>query len=606
MYKYKRGINELEKVKQIEYTLSDNLNTCLSMSGCLEIKKPYNGMYIKNGKIMLSNLIEKIEIKDKVYRCVNLNTSIQSISSNEYIKSIDLETNTFEYELGLLEYTKKIAFENMKDILCIEYVVKNKETKIAKFKIIPMITYRDLYTMKTSQMLRFNQRKLDAGTVINLSVTNQENIILKSKEMNWTKEPVFLSNIKHEYTDIDCKKEIFTEDLLLPGEFEISIKPNEEIKFNLYISSKDFEIEDVKNDNIFNEFKFKKDKIMSGIDEKYIELKKLAFSIENIDMDKNMVPSLPYKKVYNAQWVEKIGEATPYELSEDLDELIDIVRSIDGQYLTFGRVKDAMSVLINLRRYIKEIDNLQIQDDNIIKKIIQLKLWYVESVNRYLQSEKSEHIFVDFVRDIVYEVLNEENIKKYYKYIDITTLAYNAIKIYEYILNQLGREDAISYKAGVFVQKLIEEKFWCEDKRTLKSDLNETSVEVKVQVIYALSLSYPCLVGEKAIKLLDTIFKELYTPYGLREISRNSALNKGVIYPKYMAHFVKANLRQNGVTRASQKISYNLVKELIQDIDKYVNGGVKKVYNEKGIGIDSIGYDLLTNVELIRLYDMLT
>ena len=73
-----------------------------------------------------------------------------------------------------------------------------------------------------------------------------------------------------------------------------------------------------------------------------------------------------------------------------------------------------------------------------------------------------------------------------------------------------------------------------------------------------------------------------------------------------MAHFVKANLRQNGVTRASQKIAFNLVKELFQDINKYVNGAIKNIYSEKGVLIDSKGYDLYTNAEIIRLYDMLT
>ncbi|MNP50478.1 hypothetical protein D3C76_1447440 [compost metagenome] len=73
-----------------------------------------------------------------------------------------------------------------------------------------------------------------------------------------------------------------------------------------------------------------------------------------------------------------------------------------------------------------------------------------------------------------------------------------------------------------------------------------------------------------------------------------------------MAHFVKANLRQNGVTRASQKIAYNLVKELMLDINKHVNGGIRKIYHEKGLSIDTVTYDLYTNAEIIRVYDMLT
>ena len=47
------------------------------------------------------------------------------------------------------------------------------------------------------------------------------------------------------------------------------------------------------------------------------------------------------------------------------------------------------------------------------------------------------------------------------------------------------------------------------------------------------------------------------------------------------------------------------IKDLFLDINKYLNCGVKKVYSEKGYQIDTLPYDLLTNAEIIRLYDML-
>ena len=37
---------------------------------------------------------------------------------------------------------------------------------------------------------------------------------------------------------------------------------------------------------------------------------------------------------------------------------------------------------------------------------------------------------------------------------------------------------------------------------------------------------------------------------------------------------------------------------------KYVNGGTKKVYSEKGVSIDGMSYDILTNAEMVRLYHM--
>ena len=153
--------------------------------------------------------------------------------------------------------------------------------------------------------------------------------------------------------------------------------------------------------------------------------------------------------------------------------------------------------------------------------------------------------------------------------------------------------------------KKIEKEFWNEEKRVMKKNLDEDEVYANVEMLYTISLSYPCIIENIQFKLLDTVFKELYTPYGLREYSKFCNKNTGLIYPKYMAHFVKANLRQNGVTRASRKIAFNLVKELLLDINKYVNCGVKKVYSEKGYQIDTLPYDLLTNAEVIRLYDML-
>ncbi len=606
MYKYKRGMESIEKAKQIEYVLSNNLDACLSMSGVLHAQKPYNGLYIKNGKVIVSNVIEKVEVKDKVYNSVQLNTSIQNISNDDYIKTIDLENNKFDYSLGLVEYTKRIAFEENSDILCIEYEITNRENCQIRFKVLPMITYRDLFSMKTSQMLRFNQRKIENGTLINLSVTNQTNVVLKSKEFNWVNDPNFLNNVKHDFTNEDIRKEILVEDLLVAGEFETTVKANETIKCKIYIASKEFNISNMQEKDLFEEFRLKKEKLMSAVDENYIELKNLIFAMENIDLEKNYVVSIPYEKEYNVDWIKDVESGNVLVTANNIENLTDIVKSIDGQYLIFGRVKEAMNLLINFRRYIKTIEEVTIKTDEINLNLVKLKLWYIESLNRFLQSDDCEHIFLDFVREIVYDILKEESMKKYYMHVEVVALVYNAIKVYEYMLNQKGKEDQITYKASLYVQKLIEEKFWIDDKRILKKNLKEENSVATVDMLYSISLSYPCIVGEIPIKLLDTIFKELYTPYGLREISKNSPNNKGNIYPKYMAYFVKANLRQNGVTRASQKIAYNLVKELIQDINNYVNGGIRKIYNEKGISIDSIGYDLLTNAEVIRLYDMLT
>lgn len=605
MYKYKRGINELDNPKNVEFVLSNGANSCLCMSANLCAKKPYNGLYIKDGKVILENIIEKIEIKDKVYKMIELETSVKTLSCLEYITSIDLEKNVFEYDIGPISYSKKINFSDKYKILSIEYNIKNKEKDKAKFKVLPMVTYRDLFGMKSGQMVRFNQRSLQNGVIINLSIIDDENFVIKSRQMEWTNEPVFLSNVKHECINEKGESKKYIEDLLLPGEFELILNGNEEKTVRIYFSSDEQSMINVDNSYISSEYEATNEILVQDINENFVELRELVKSINNINLDENIVPSLPYVKNYNKVILKlEHDKENLREIMDDIDTFSEIVQSIDGRYLTFNKVNKANTVLLKLRRYIKDINALYIKDEEFERKFLNLKLWYVEAVNRLLQKDNEYLLYLDIVKDIVYEAL--ENKSLILNEIKFVALLYNAIKIYENMLKEKKIEDFNMFEEIKYINNLLIGEFWSEEKRVMKKNLNESEIYANVDMIYTLSLSYTCLLDDIPFKLLDTIFKELYTPYGLRTYSKNSRYNDGLIYPKYMAHFVKANLRQNGVTRASQKVAFNMVKELIQDIGKYVNGGVKKIYHEKGVKIDSLGYDLLTNAEMIRLYDMLT
>lgn len=603
MYQYKRGINPISTARQVEYQISNHQDTCLSMSATLEMKKPYNGMYIKDGKILLANVVEKIEIYDKVYKMTQLTTNVHHISCDEYITEINLCNNQFEYDVGEVSYSKKIGFKKDTDILCISYQIKNKSDGLAHFKVIPMITYRDLFTMKKANVLRFNQRALDRGTIINLSVMNSDNIVLKSKEFEWTKEVQTLSNVRHEYINENLEKEIYIEDLNVPGEFEITLKPEEEKIATIYVSTKEEYIDEFQIDTILRDYIEDNLQVCHHFPEEYVELRELALGMYHAKT-KSLNSTLPYIKDYNQAIItmkteEDLLAGLPY-----LKDLLDLVKAIEGRYLNFKRLREAELELLKIRRYIHTIAQIPFTDEKIRYQLTLLKLWYIESVHKFLQKEDSSfELHFNFVKELLYSVIKEKELC--FDDIEIVALTFNAIKIYQEMLSKKGIEDIIVYEIEQEIHVLLERDFWSEEKRSFKRNRKDSVAEANVQMMYTLSLSYPCIVDEKAIKLLDTLFKELYTPYGLREVSKKSESHLGLIYPKYMAHFVKANLRQNGVTRASQKIAYNLIKELLQDISKYVNGGIKKCYHEKGLAIDSIGYDVLTNAEMVRLYNMI-
>lgn len=589
---YKRGVNSLEQFKNMNFYLSSNKTAYLSMGAILDIKKPYNGMYIKNSKIYLSDIIEKIEIGPKTYNIAEFNTLTRQLSSEVYLSELDLENNYYLYECDDIKYSKKINFIPKTDILCVEYDIQSSAKHKAMFKVAPFLTYRDMVNMKKSNILKFNKRPIDSGILVNLSVTDNENIIIKSDYATFTEVDSYLNNIKHEYIDTNLTKELFIEDVYLPGEFEIKVKPGAEVSFRIYISCKDYEIAQYLNKPLSDFITKDQDNIKM----EYVELKKLSSAIKAFELD-DMVSSIPSKLN-----IKKVVENLE---SHDIDklsiELSNITRAIDGQYLVLNKLDKAVEKLEQIIEYTIHMDKLA---DIESIEYVKLKLWIIEIINKIAQKNQGlSDVIKDFLRNTMlnlrYNMLN--NKAEYLKYIEVIALTYNAFKIYENVL-----DDMTYFEIAKEIKETIETKFWNSEFKVLKYYLDDIKVYASPEMVYALSLSYQSVDGDIPIRLLDTIFKELYTPYGLREVSKNSLNYKGIIYPKYMSHFVKANLRQNGVTYASQKISYNLVKELLLEIGKHSINTVKSVYHEKGIYVDSNSIDLLTTAEMIRLYDMLT
>ena len=401
----------------------------------------------------------------------------------------------------------------------------------------------------------------------------------------------------------DIKKEIFFEDLMILGNFNADVKGLSETKLYMYISYKDFSIETLNSLDIFNNIESRNKNITFDVDENFIELMDLSKSILNTHLEDLMINSIPYKKQYNEDYIKSISELSEKQIEEDIESLIDITRSIEGQYLYYKKVKEAKKTVLNIYKITKELSKLELSE-HIRERLNVLKLWYIESVNRVLQKEGRIELYIDSIKEILYYFCEPDNRATCFKTIEITTLMLNAIKVYLNILTWIGDTDKQMEIQESYFKSLIEKEFWIKEKNIMKKDLRDDEHFANVEMLYALSLSFPCVSDDIPNKLLDTVFKELYTPYGLRKVSKFSPRYDGLIYPKYMAHFIKANLRLTGITRASQKIAFNLVKEILQDVGKYINGGTKKIYSDRGIAIDGMSYDVLTNAEMIRLYHM--
>lgn len=601
MYKYAKGINSIKELDNVNIYASDNSSVCMALSGALEARKKSHGLYIENGKVLVSNVFERIEVGDKIYKLYNLNTKSKTMNTQEYIESVDGKNLIWKYILDNgLKLTKMICFENGTSLMQIKYIIENDTDSKADFIVLPLVTNRDFNNMRFENQLKFNQRKTEKGVIINLSVTTNTNIIMKSPELKYSQNKQNLCNVKH-ISSLDDEELI--EDLFKPGDFKIQVKKGETRELNLFICSMDFELDEDLND-LFEKKERLENKYTKNIEKEFIELKDLALGLEICNMDSKIIPSLPYNNEYSKLIIDSSGIRLDSILCA-VKKVTDITRAIEGQYLLLNKVKEARVVLIKIRRFIREVDGLKLDDSYVLKEITLLKLWFVESINRLFSKGADINVFVPQIKEIIVDTLNNKNKELVLEDLECVCLIYNALKIYENIVSHGIGEEIVAYNTYKKLDDLIENEFWDSENNVLRNNVNDKKSVATISMIYSISLSYPCIIGNMRLKVLDTIFRELYTPYGLREISQKSEKYDGNIYPKYMAHFLKANFRQNGVTRATQKLAYNLVKELLQDVSKNENGGIKKVYNDKKRKYIDLGYDILTNAEMVRVYNML-
>ena len=601
MYKYAKGINSIKELDNVNIYASDNSSVCMALSGALEARKKSHGLYIENGKVLVSNVFERIEVGDKIYKLYNLNTKSKTMNTQEYIESVDGKNLIWKYILDNgLKLTKMICFEKGTSLMQIKYIIENYTDSKADFIVLPLVTNRDFNNMRFENQLKFNQRKTEKGVIINLSVTTNTNVIMKSPELKYAQNKQNLCNVKHISS---LEEEEIIEDLFKPGDFKIQVKKGETRELNLFICSMDFELDEALN-ALFEKKERLENKYTKDIEKEFIELKDLALGLEICNMDSKIISSLPYNNEYSKLIIDSSGIRLDSILCA-VKKVTDITRAIEGQYLLLNKVKEARVVLIKIRRFIREVDGLKLDDSYVLKEITLLKLWFVESINRLFSKGADINVFVPQIKEIIVDTLNNKNKELVLEDLECVCLIYNALKIYENIVSHGIGEEIVAYNTYKKLDDLIENEFWDSENNVLRNNVNDKKSVATISMIYSISLSYPCIIGNMRLKVLDTIFRELYTPYGLREISQKSEKYDGNIYPKYMAHFLKANFRQNGVTRATQKLAYNLVKELLQDVSKNENGGIKKVYNDKKRKYIDLGYDILTNAEMVRVYNML-
>ena len=605
---YKRINKSLNSDSTIEYVESNNQGIYINSSVTGANFAPYHGIYIyqepKQDIVYLSKMIEVVQIGHEKFNIMDIKTSEYTYNGVEFLEQYTNDpVPTYVYNLNGCIIEKKYKLHPDQKILCIDYKITNSTGHQVKFNASPCVTNRGLFITKRQSDMKFTTTVLSNGTKIALSISDKKDLYIKSPNMKYDKKESYICGVNYDFETSEGILKTYVEDLFVPGSFEGNVKNNNTNTFSIFVAMEDIDLSSVKSNDIEIDIKARDNFRYGSIDKSYhelLDLAKTAYNLHYIDREK--------KRLVLLEMIPAVHENDEY--------VKNIITSIEGNYLLLKRYREAHKILESMMLKLKDETYKLSELDRC-----EAMLLFIEALNRYLMESETDGDeikgFYKYIKTSIYEYLDRKNKNVYIdedfllqvegkKYIKINALWYNALRIFVDLADKFHEESEFVYSISESLRENIICNFWDETKNVLKYEMQEESYPT-FDMIYALSLSYPVIRDSNmSMKLVDTAFKQLYTAYGMRLGGINTKHYDGYLYPHLMVHFLKANLRQMGVTRASQKLAYNLVKETLGEIGKNTVGTVRYRYSEKTK--KAYGYEVsaLTNAELIRAFDMLT
>lgn len=109
------------------------------------------------------------------------------------------------------------------------------------------------------------------------------------------------------------------------------------------------------------------------------------------------------------------------------------------------------------------------------------------------------------------------------KPVEINAYWYNALRIMEQFIRLTAGDAKTAAGYAALAKKVKDsftEKFWSDKNQCLKDVLSGTDADEQIRCnqIWAVSMPFTMLNREKEKQIVETVFKKLYTPYGLRTL----------------------------------------------------------------------------------------
>ena len=518
--------------------------------------------------VLVSKVDESIEINGNTY---NLYTNLcKNFISDGYknLESFEKEIlPVFTYKIQDVKIVKTISMIYGRNTVVLQYKIKNGKNK-SIFKLAPILNFRDFHKMNTDHNFTLKQECTKNKVRVEIDGNASTPIYL------FTTDGIYIEHNNDVFKNMFYLKEeergfFAEENLIVPGRYEIELKPRE-LKEITFVASLEDNTEQIDSNKVFKE-----------------EIDRVQNIIENTELLKNKTKLTKQEKDYNNLMKELIIASDTFVLNRPtfgthsliagfpwfLDWGRDAMISYEGLLLLTKRYDLAREVLLTFTRDVKfglVPNGYSGFDNRPLYNSADASLLLFEQINKFLQYTKD----YEFVRNNLYDKL-KDIIENYVKGIDldnnnihlnddgllssgtpetqntwmdvkigdyavtprngkvveINALWYNALRTLENLAIKFEDKKQADFckKMSSKTKKSFQEKFYNKKKKSLYDVLGDD--KIRPNQLFSISTTYPII--KPASEIGKTIFKtvktKLLTKYGLRTLAKGE---KGYI-PRY-------------------------------------------------------------------------
>ncbi|HHD2790884.1 amylo-alpha-1,6-glucosidase [Clostridium perfringens] len=572
--------------------------------------------------MILSNLNEEININGKLHQLSSCKYTDKIVDGFKNLQGFYYDgLPHFRFFVDGVVINKKIAMEYGKNTVVIEYDILNV-SKESKINIEPLFTFRNPGVCSGEENLKFS-KTVDKNKI---QLTPQLNEDINIRFFTYGGKIVDKTDkiVDKIYYDVDKSTgDKFVDKCYIPGTVEINLNPKERKKIYLLCT-------------IENEENFDCEKIIENEERR---IKNLKNTFDDSRILAKYLPIAGDQFIVNRESIKgkTILAGYPWFLDWGRDAMI----AINGLTLSTGRLEDAKDIIRSFSLYEKDglIPNMfPGKGQEPLYNTVDASLWFINAVYNYLLYANSYEA-LEFVEKEVYKTI--KNIIKAYKEgtkfsikmdeedslinagsgldqvtwmdvrvngivvtprhgkpVEINALWYNALKIAALLKDKFEKEEKNEYEElAKKVKDSFTKTFWNEDGKYLYDVVNhnEKDDSLRPNQIWAVSLPFTMLDREKEKYIVQKVFEELYTPYGLRSLSRDHkdyhgiyigklfnrdmAYHQGTTWAFPLGGFFTAYCKVNDYSKEAVDLVDSLMRDMEDHIKDQCLGSIAEIFD---------------------------